>query len=115
MCVAIEMATTAMQSGELPFGAAVVSCDGEIVARTHDTIMHNNDPTRHCEMECIRIAVGAAGPDLQGYALVSNAEPCSLCVSAAWWARIGAIAYGLSTSRVREILPEEFEKFGTFC
>ena len=112
MGVAMEMAASGIRSGELPYGAVVVSRDGEIVARTHDTIAHDNDPTCHCEIECIRRAVSAVGPDLQDYALVSNAEPCSLCASAAWWARIGAIAYGLSTSHVDEILPEKLEMFG---
>ena len=112
MRIAMEMAASGKRTGELPYGAVVVSRAGEIIARTHDTIAHDNDPTRHCEIACIRRAVAAVGPDLKDYALVSNAEPCSLCASAAWWARIGVIAYGLSTSHVDEILPEVLEQFG---
>lgn len=109
---ALGEAQRAAQSGELPFGAVVVSKQGVIVARTQDTVARTGDPTRHAEIDCVRLAVAAVGPDLSEHALVSNVEPCAMCSTASWWARIGAIAFGLGVRRLKELRPEAVDEPG---
>lgn len=105
-------ARQAAQSGEFPFGAVVVSRQGVIVARTQDTVARTGDPTRHAEIDCVRLAVAAVGADLSDYALVSNVEPCAMCSTAAWWARIGTIAFGLSVHALKRLRPEAVDEPG---
>jgi tRNA(Arg) A34 adenosine deaminase TadA len=109
---ALAEARLAAEKGELPFGAVIVAQDGRIVARTQDSVARTGDPTRHAEIDSVRLAVAAAGGDLSRYALVSNVEPCAMCSTAAWWARIGGIAFGLSVHRLKEIRPDAVDEPG---
>jgi tRNA(Arg) A34 adenosine deaminase TadA len=112
MEAALDEARRAAEAGELPYGAVVVSRSRAIVARSQDRVLRDNDPTRHAEIEAVRRAVAAIGPDLSDHALVSNVEGCAMCVTAAWTARIGAIAYGLSQAEVFAIRPDAMDEPG---
>jgi len=77
-----------------PFGAIVVR-DGQIVARGVNTVTRDNDPTAHAEVNAIRAAGRALGTfDLTGCELYTSCEPCPMCLSAIYWARIEKIYYG---------------------
>ncbi len=112
MNAAIEQAQLAAAAGEFPYGAVVVSAAGEIVARAQDRVLRDNDPTRHAEIEAVRLAVRTVGPDLTGHALVSNVEPCAMCATAAWWARVEAIAYGVSQADLFRLRPDSMDEPG---
>lgn len=92
---AIELARTHMLNGDGgPFGAVVV-IDGEIVAEGWNCVTSTNDPTAHAEVEAIREACRKLGTyDLQNAELYASCEPCPLCLSAAYWARMRRIYYG---------------------
>lgn len=109
---ALAEARIAAASGEFPYGAVVVSSEGRIVARAQDTVVRNGDPTRHAEIDSVRLAVAAVGGDLSDCALVSNVEPCAMCSTAAWWARIGTIAFGLSVHQLKAMRPEAVDEPG---
>lgn len=109
----LDEARVALADGDLPYAAVVVDASGRIVARTRDTITVNNDPTRHAEFDVVRLAVGNVGPDLSGCTLVSNGEPCAMCSSAAWWAGIRHIVYGVSMEELVRVAPRSMpEPFG---
>ncbi len=77
-----------------PFGTVIVK-DGEIIAGAHNTVLKDNDPTAHGEVNCIRKACAALGTyDLSGCTLYTTGEPCHMCLCACMWANIGKVYYG---------------------
>ncbi len=78
-----------------PFGAAVVDEEGEILAVTSNTVLGDNDPTAHAEINAIREAARKKGSyDLSGCTLYTTAHPCPMCLGAIIWANIKRILYG---------------------
>ena len=97
MLSAIEEARLGIQNGEGgPFGACVVR-DGEIIALGHNTVLKDNDPTRHGEMNAIKNAcLKLKTYDLSGCELYTTGEPCTMCLYACMWANISHIYYACS-------------------
>ena len=91
---AIQLATEHMKAGDGgPFGAVIVR-DGKIIAEGWNSVTSTNDPTAHAEIVCIRKACAELMTfDLSGCELVVNCEPCPMCLSAAYWAKIERITY----------------------
>lgn len=112
MRAAFEEADKAVAAGEFPYGAVIVADNGEIVARAQDRVVRDNDPTMHAEIEAVRAAIRVLGPDLSGHALVSNVEACAMCATAAWWAHMDLVAYGISQADLFRIRPDSMEEIG---
>ncbi|MEM8813795.1 MAG: nucleoside deaminase [Pseudomonadota bacterium] len=112
MKAALTEARAAAATGEFPYGAVVIDRSGAIVARARDTVARDRDPTMHAEIEAVRKAVRAVGPDLTGHALVSNGEPCAMCSTAAWWARISLIAFGIRQADLHRMRPDSMDEPG---
>jgi len=76
-----------------PFGAVIV-CNNQIIGRGFNTVIRDNDPTAHAEMNAIRNAAGKLkNADLSNCFLVTTSEPCPMCLMAARWARLLKIYY----------------------
>ncbi len=91
---AIRLARAGMQKGGGgPFGALVV-CDGQFVGRGFNQVTLLLDPTAHAEMTAIREACRELGRfELRGCDLYGSCEPCPMCLSAIYWARIDRVYY----------------------
>ena len=71
-----------------PFGAVIVK-DGVVIARGHNTVIKDADPTAHAEVNAIREAAKVLGThDLSGTVLYASSEPCPMCLSSIIWANI---------------------------
>ena len=92
---AIALATENVRSGGGgPFGAVIVR-DGAAIAEGSNCVTRENDPTAHAEVNAIRAACAALGTfSLQGCEIYTSCEPCPMCLSAIYWARIDRIWYG---------------------
>jgi tRNA(Arg) A34 adenosine deaminase TadA len=92
---AIALSRRGMEGGAGgPFGAVVVK-DGQVVAEGWNQVTSTNDPTAHAEVVAIRRACTALGRfDLRGAVLYTSCEPCPMCLSAAYWARLDAVVFG---------------------
>jgi guanine deaminase len=91
---AFALACEGVAEGGGPFGA-VVAKDGVIIGEGRNNVVPGRDPTLHAEVVAIRAACAALGThDLTGAVLYTSCEPCPMCLSATWWARIGEIIYG---------------------
>jgi len=92
---AIKLATEHMIAGDGgPFGAVIVK-NGAIIARGWNRVTSTNDPTAHAEVDCIRKACTHLNSfELTDCELFANCEPCPMCLSAAYWAKIKCIYYG---------------------
>lgn len=77
-----------------PFGCVVVR-RGEIVGRGSNRVTSTNDPTAHAEVTAIRDACARLGTfSLADCELYTSCEPCPMCLSAIYWARIPTVFYG---------------------
>jgi len=77
-----------------PFGAVVVR-DGKIVGRGCNEVTSVNDPTAHAEIVAIREACKRLGTfQLDDCDLYTSCEPCPMCLSAIYWARLRNVFYG---------------------
>ena len=77
-----------------PFGAVIVR-DGRIVGEGANSVTATNDATAHAEIVAIRAACKSLNTFLlPGCHLYTSCEPCPMCLSAAYWARLDAIFYG---------------------
>lgn len=76
-----------------PFGAVIVK-DSTIIGRGANKVTACNDPTAHAEVTAIRDACETLGDfSLKGCTIYSSCEPCPMCLSAIYWARIDRIYY----------------------
>lgn len=90
---AIKESALSVQTGSSPFGAVIVK-EGKIIAKAHNMVVPNNDPTAHAEVMCIRKACQELGTfDLTGCHLYTSCEPCPMCLNAIKWANITQIFY----------------------
>ena len=95
MDIALEEARMAAQRGEVPVGAALVSPEGEVVARAGNRTRELHDPTAHAEILVLRAACAAARSErLPGHSLYVTLEPCPMCATAISAARIAKLYYG---------------------
>lgn len=79
-----------------PFGAVIV-CDGKIVGEGANSVTATNDATAHAEVVAIRAACTALGTfTLSGCELYTSCEPCPMCLSASYWARLDRVYYACS-------------------
>ena len=95
MARAIELSekTSIVESAGGVFGCVIVQ-DGEILAEGANRVVAENDPTWHGEIEAIRKACKAQGSfKLRNATLYTSAEPCPMCMAAAYWAGIKEIYY----------------------
>ena len=77
-----------------PFGAVVVQ-GGRVIARGWNQVTSKNDPTAHAEVVAIRRACRALDSfELKGCDLYASCEPCPMCLSAIYWARLRNVYYG---------------------
>ena len=104
MSKAIEMSRTAVtNAGHRPFAALIVR-DGEIVGAGLNDTPSSHDPTAHGEVVAIRDATRRLGTeDLSGCEIYTTCEPCSLCVAAIWWSRIGKMYYAATLDDCKDI------------
>lgn len=76
-----------------PFGAAVVK-GGRLVATGHNTVLRDNDPTCHAEVNAIRAAAKKLKtPRLKGCVVIASSEPCPMCLTTSYWANVDAVIY----------------------
>lgn len=85
------------------FTAAIVGPDGVVISRARNRVLEKCDPTAHAEVEAIREACRSRGSiSLDGCVLCSNAEPCPMCLSAAYWSGIRRVYYACPKEVVAE-------------
>jgi tRNA(adenine34) deaminase len=94
MRLALEQATLAAASGEVPVGA-VLCGDGEMLAAAGNGPIALSDPTAHAEILVLRAAAGATGNyRLTGATLYVTLEPCIMCMGAIIHARVDRLVFG---------------------
>ena len=94
MRMALSEAESALELGEVPVGA-VITMEGRVLAKTHNSPILMNDPTAHAEMLAIREAADRTeNYRLNGATLYVTIEPCPMCAGAIVHARIARLVFG---------------------
>ncbi|QIB36426.1 nucleoside deaminase [Ancylobacter pratisalsi] len=101
---AIEISRDRMRTdGCGPFGCVIVK-DGVIVGEGVNNVVNNHDATSHGEMEAIRDAGRNLKTwDLSGCELYTSCEPCEMCASAMFWAKIAKMYYANTLADCQEV------------
>ena len=103
MLRAIELSIESVNNGGGPFGSVIVK-QNKIIAEGSNKVTSTNDPTAHGEIVTIRQACKNLNNfNLSGCELYSTCEPCPMCLSAIYWARIDKIYYANTREDARKI------------
>jgi tRNA(adenine34) deaminase len=94
MQLALAEAKSSAEAGEVPIGAVVIHA-GDVMARSGNRTIRDNDPTAHAEIVVIReMAQIVHNYRLPGATLYVTIEPCAMCAGAIIQARISRVVYG---------------------
>jgi len=100
---AIELSIESVNKDGGPFGSVIVK-DNKIIAEGSNKVTSTNDPTAHGEIVAIREACKKINNfSLKGCELYSTCEPCPMCLSAIYWARIEKIYYANTRKDAQKI------------
>lgn len=103
MRLAYAEALRALDAGEVPVGAVVVS-DRQVVGVGYNQSIRAGDPTAHAEIVALRDAAKTAeNYRLTGATLYVTVEPCLMCAGAIIHARVGTLVYGTPEPRTGAI------------
>ena len=95
MRVALTAAGGALETGDVPVGAAIFSASGELIAEAHNERELHNDPTAHAEVVALRRASQKLGTwRLDNLILAVTLEPCAMCAGAIAQSRIQTVVFG---------------------
>jgi len=90
---AIDLAISSAQQQGGPFGAVIVK-NGKIIGRGHNQVTENCDPSAHAEIMAIREACkNLSNHQLNDCTIYSSCQPCPMCMSAIYWARIPKLVF----------------------
>ena len=91
---AIALAQQAGVLGEIPVGAVIVNNRDEEIATGVNRKERDQDPTAHAEVNAIREACRVLNTfHLEGCSIYASCEPCPMCLSAIYWARIDQVFF----------------------
>lgn len=95
---AIELSVSAVNHGNHPFGACLVSKDGEVLLTAENTCcVPQKDNTRHAELNLISMAMPKVDEAvLKDCTLYTSCEPCLMCTGALRWSGIRKLVYALA-------------------
>jgi len=102
---AIELAASARDHGNHPFGSLLVDGDGAVVLEAENTVVTGHDVTGHAEQNLVRAASARFGLlPLGAFTLYTSTEPCAMCAGAIFWSGIGRVVFALSSATLGEIV-----------
>lgn len=96
---ALELAKIAAMHQEVPVGAILVKSN-EIIAKTYNQCVTNNNSLHHAEMLAINQGIALLqNPYLNECSLYVTLEPCPMCAAAIAQARLKKLVFGAYDSK----------------
>lgn len=96
MAEAIAEARRGGEEGEVPVGAVAV-LDDAMIARDHDRIMLQRDPTAHAVLLTLQATARKIEPRrLPEVTIFTTLEPCAMCVGALLEVGVGALVFAVA-------------------
>ncbi len=99
---AVDLAETALEAGDEPFGSVLVGADEVVMFEDHNHVA-GGDQTRHPEFAIARWAAEHLTPRERANATVyTSGEHCAMCAAAHGWVGLGRIVYAASSAQLRQ-------------
>lgn len=95
-----------INKGYGPFLAAIYDSNGNLIAKTANSVVNKSCSHNHAEMNAIKLAEKKLGTyDLSPYnlSIYVTSEPCMMCLGGIMWSGIKAVYYGVPSNRVNKI------------
>jgi tRNA(Arg) A34 adenosine deaminase TadA len=98
---AVEISRGALaDDGKSPFGALLVVA-GMVAGEGSNQVVELHDATAHAEIMALRAAGETLGrAAFEDGVMYSSSEPCPMCLTACYWARIPRVVYGATSHDV---------------
>lgn len=104
---ALELARRSLAAGGPPVGACLVR-DGQVLAVAHNAVIQELDVTAHAEIQVLRLALERARAlRLPGTDLYVTVEPCTMCLSASFYAGVSQVFFGAPITALRAVTGSE--------
>lgn len=102
----VELAATALTTGDEPFGSVLVSAAGDVLFEDHNHVA-GGDETQHPEFAIARWAANNMSAEERARATVyTSGEHCPMCAAAHGWVGLGRIVYAASSKQLAGWLAE---------
>ncbi len=102
----VDLARTALEKGDQPFGSVLVSGEDHVLAEDHNHVA-GGDHTQHPEFALARWAAENLTPEERSRATVyTSGEHCPMCAAAHGWVGLGRIVYASSSKQLVQWLEE---------
>ncbi len=107
---AIQIAQSARDNGNHPFGALLADKEGNILLKAENTVVTERDCTGHAETNLMRKASQKYDHEfLAECTLYTSTEPCPMCSGAIFWGNIRRVVYGLSEEGLYSMVGDDAE------
>ncbi len=98
----VELARTALDDGDEPFGSILVSAEGRTLFEDRNRVK-DGDATRHPEFAIAQWAVANLTPAERAAATVyTSGEHCPMCAAGHAWVGLGRIVYATSSAQLSQ-------------
>jgi tRNA(adenine34) deaminase len=104
MRLAIDASRQALEEGNFPYGATLVSRDGDTVHVSRNNQVSTSDCTGHAEVVLVREVAQRHGASmLEGATVYASGEPCAMCTGALFWAGVARIVFAMPTTTINAV------------
>lgn len=108
MRLAISASREALDAGNQPYGATLVSADGEILQVAGNAQVTSGDGMAHAEIVAVRQATARLGAQaVRGSTVYASGEPCAMCCGALFWAGVTRVVYGATNPQMAALFGGE--------
>lgn len=92
----LKEAREGIDQGDSPYAAFLIDNKGNVIEKAHNSQNTLDDRTAHAEFVLLRKAFKKLGKkyQLEGYSIIQNSEPCSMCMSLLVKAKIDTVYFG---------------------
>ncbi len=105
---AIDLARQARARGNHPFGALLVA-EGRIILEAENTVVSQNNPTYHAELNLVQAAWQTLPVELiRKSTLYTSTEPCPMCTGAIFWSGIRRVVFSFPAAELGAMADERF-------
>ncbi len=104
---ALELAHEAREAGDRPFGALLVSGDGEVLREDRNTVNTDRDMSAHPEIKLARWAYQHLDADDRSHASIyTSCEHCPMCAVGHAYAGLGRVVFAIAGRQRAELMGE---------
>jgi tRNA(adenine34) deaminase len=98
---AIAASSDALALGNMPFGASLVTAQGELLHVSANNQVSSGDCTGHAELVLVREVSAAHGVQaLRGGTVYASGEPCAMCCGALFWAGVKRVVFAATQADI---------------